>query len=581
VQYHLSTSGRPGVFVVAVALLCAGCGGSNEPGSTPVAAASPQAVPADAKDADVAPTVARVLDSAEHPALRWSSISDVAAGLKPLYGAEPDRLLWFAGQAPVPWLAATLATIAAAGDYGLDPADYDAPLIAERWPAVKAGAASGPERAHFDLGVSVAVARMLKAVHVGRVDPATMNWGYEAAAKNLDVAAQLRSVGENKTLATVLASLEPPFAHYVRARQTLAAYRRLVEAGEPEPVPELPKGSTKLEPGKSWAGVVPLAARLQALGDMPAQQKPASALYAGPVVEAIKRFQQRHGLNVDGIIGAGTIKAVNVSLTQRVRQLELAMERKRWLPNLSDRPNVFVNVPLFRLWATDPATKEEPLRMNVVVGQSLNHRTPIFIDEMEYVVFRPYWNPPPGITVKEIVPRARRDPAYLEREALEIVASGDDNAQALPATPENLSAVVAGRLFIRQKPGPENSLGLAKFIFPNSDNVYMHGTPAQQLFARVRRDFSHGCIRLEDPPRFAEWVLRDQPEWTRKRIDDAMQGERPTQVNLKQKLRVVLFYDTVHVNSENVVHFVDDIYGHDRELDAALLRGYPYPYRNK
>lgn len=580
-HYHPPTSGRPCIFVVAVALLCAGYDGSNEPGSTPIAAASPQAVPADAKDADVAPTVARVLDSAEHPALRWSAISDVAAGLKPLYGAEPDRLLWFAGQTPVPWLAATLATIAAAGDYGLDAADYDAPLIAERWPAVKAGEASGPERAHFDLGVSVAVARMLKAVHVGRVDPATMNWGYEAAAKNLDVAAQLRSVGENKTLAAVLASLEPPFAHYVRARQTLAAYRRLVEAGEPEPVPELPKGSTKLEPGKSWAGVVPLAARLRALGDLPAQQKPASGLYAGPVVEAVKRFQQRHGLNTDGIIGAGTIKAVNVSLAQRVRQLELAMERKRWLPNLSDRPNVFVNVPLFRLWATDPVTGGEPLRMNVVVGQSLNHRTPIFIDEMEYVVFRPYWNPPPGITVKEIVPRARRDPAYLEREALEIVASGKDDAPALPPTPENLSAVVAGSLFIRQKPGPENSLGLAKFIFPNSNNVYMHGTPAQQLFARVRRDFSHGCIRLEDPPRFAEWVLRDQPEWTRKRIDDAMQGERPTQVNLKQKLRVVLFYDTVHVNSENVVHFVDDIYGHDRELDAALLRGYPYPYRNK
>ena len=165
----------------------------------------------------------------------------------------------------------------------------------------------------------------------------------------------------------------------------------------------------------------------------------------------------------------------------------------------------------------------------------------------------------------------------LDREALEIVASGEDNAQALPATPENLAAVVAGRLFIRQRPGPRNSLGLAKFIFPNAENVYMHGTPAQQLFSRARRDFSHGCIRVEDPARFAEWVLRDQPDWTRKRIDAAMQGQRPTHVNLREKLTVVLFYDTVHVNSENVVHFVDDIYGHDRELDTVLARGYPYP----
>ena len=130
---------------------------------------------------------------------------------------------------------------------------------------------------------------------------------------------------------------------------------------------------------------------------------------------------------------------------------------------------------------------------------------------------------------------------------------------ALPGTPENLDAVVAGRLYVRQKPGPQNSLGLAKFIFPNADNIYMHGTPAQQLFSRTRRDFSHGCIRLEDPARLAEWVLRDNPGWTRERIDKA------------------IFYDTVHVNSEGVVHFVSDIYGHDRALDEALAQGYPYP----
>jgi murein L,D-transpeptidase YcbB/YkuD len=193
------------------------------------------------------------------------------------------------------------------------------------------------------------------------------------------------------------------------------------------------------------------------------------------------------------------------------------------------------------------------------------------------VIFRPYWNPPYSITVKEIIPHARRDPAYFAHEDLEIVASGDDDAPALPVTDENLAEVVAGTLHLRQRPGPKNSLGLAKFIFPNADNVYMHGTPAPQLFSRTRRDFSHGCIRLEDPARFAEWVLRDYPEWTRARIDAAMQGSRPTRVNLKQPLTVVLFYDTVHVNSEGVVFFVDDIYGHDRALDAALRQGYPYP----
>jgi len=401
------------------------------------------------------------------------------------------------------------------------------------------------------------------------------------AAKTLDVGAALREVDDSRPFAAILDSLEPPFTHYVRARRMLAAYRRLVRAGEPERVPDLPKGVSKIEPGKPWPGVAALAARLHVLGDLPASSKPAGELFTGPLADAVKRFQLRHGLEVDGIIGAGTIRTLNVPIAHRVRQIELAMERMRWLPTLSQRPNVFVNVALFRLWATDPLTGEEPLRMNVVVGQSMNHQTPIFLEEMEYVIFRPYWNPPRSITVKEIIPHVKRDPSYFDREALEIVASGDDNTPALPPTPENLAAVVAGKLAIRQRPGPKNSLGLAKFIFPNSENVYMHGTPAPQLFSRARRDFSHGCIRLEDPARFAQWVLRGQPEWTRQRIDEAMQGDRPTRATLKEKLTVVLFYDTVHINSDNVLFFVDDIYGHDRALDSALVRGYPYPVQRR
>jgi murein L,D-transpeptidase YcbB/YkuD len=212
----------------------------------------------------------------------------------------------------------------------------------------------------------------------------------------------------------------------------------------------------------------------------------------------------------------------------------------------------------------------------VVVGKSLSHQTPIFVQQMEYVVFRPYWNPTPSIVRDEIVPLVRRDPSYLERENMEIVASNEEQAPALPATPANLDEVVEGRLFVRQKPGPRNSLGLVKFIFPNRENVYMHGTPARALFSRTRRDFSHGCIRLEKPLELAEWLLREVPGWTREGIEDAMNGERPLQVNLPEPITVVIFYDTVHVNSEGVVHFAADIYGHDRALDEALARGYPY-----
>jgi murein L,D-transpeptidase YcbB/YkuD len=533
-------------------------------------------------DPALASTVEDVLTSAHHPWLRWPDLADVSAALQVLYGPEADRLFWFAGERPYPALAGAVAALAGAAERGLDHADYDAERIGSEWKRLEARPAGGAELAHLDLAVSVGVLRALDAVHRGRVHPRTLDWGYDVKPKRLDRAALLREARDGRGVPALLDSLEPSFAHYVRNRRELARYRALAAAGEPDPAPALPAGRSKLEPGQPWPGAGPLATRLRRLGDLAEDALLPAApdgtpLYEGALVGAVKRFQARHVLDADGVLGKATLEALNVPLARRARQLELAMERGRWLPRLSDRPVVFVNVPLFRLWASDPVRGTEPLRMKVVVGKSMKHRTPIFVEQMEYVVFRPYWNPPYGIARNEIVPHARRDPAYLEREQLEIVASGDESAPALPATPENLDLVVAGRLYVRQRPGPHNALGLAKFIFPNAENVYMHGTPAPQLFARARRDFSHGCIRLEDPAALAGWVLRDQPGWTRARIEAAMHAERPTRVNLREPLMVVLFYDTVHVNSEGVVHFVGDIYGHDRALDEAIGRGYPYP----
>ena len=567
------------VFIVTLATV--GCRAAESIEAPPQVVATPTAtapVARPALDPDVAVAVDHVLSSANHPGIKWGRIPDVVPALKPLYDAEPDRLFWFSGTAPVATLKTTLSALAHAGDHGLDPADYDAETLAEQGAALEKGQMSAADRALFDVAVSTAAARILKAVRVGRVDPATMYWGYDVTANHVDLVSVLTAARDGKGLAATLDAISPAVHHYARARRTLAIYKARARAGEPETVPELAK-ATKVEAGQSWSGIAQLGARLRAFGDLSADTAVEGQTYAPALVAAVRHFQERHGLQNDGVIGAGTIKALNVSLASRVRQIELAMERMRWLPTLSDRPNVFVNVALFRLWATDPTTGDEPLRLNVVVGQSLNHQTPIFVEQMEYVIFRPYWNPPRSITLKEIIPKARRDSGYLARENMEIVASGDDNAPELAATPENLAQVVAARLHVRQRPGPRNSLGLAKFIFPNDENVYMHGTPAQQLFSRVRRDFSHGCIRLEDPARFAAWVLRDQPAWTRERIDAAMQGERPTRVNLKEPLTVVIFYDTVHVNSEDMVFFVEDIYGHDRELDATLTRGYPYPIK--
>jgi murein L,D-transpeptidase YcbB/YkuD len=538
----------------------------------------PAQAPAPARAApEVTATVAQILGAAQHLRLKWSSIGDVTRDLWPLYDAEPDRLLWFDGGRPLASVEGAVLAVSDAAAYGLDADDYDASALQVQWAAIRAGRATTVERAQFDLALSVAGARLVRAVHIGRVDPALLRWTYEGPRKAIDGAALLQDARAGRGLGEVLRYLEPQVSHYVRARATLATYRALAAEGEPPPVPALPSGQKKVVPGQAWSGVPQLVVRLQAVGDLVADVHETHTHYSGGIVDAVKRFQARHGLEADGVVGASTLRAINVPLAARVRQIALAMERMRWLPLMDDEPNIFVNVANFRLWANDPRAREEPLRMKVVVGEALDHQTPLFVERLQYIVFRPFWNPPRSILLKEILPRARKDPSYMGRNQYEIVASGADDAPALAVTPENLDLVQQGRLTLRQRPGPSNSLGLAKFIFPNDENVYMHGTPSRGGFAKARRDLSHGCVRLEDPAALASWVLRDYPGWTRARIDAAMTGDKPVRVDLDEPMTVVLFYDTVHVSRQGVVYFLEDIYGHDTVLDAALKQGYPYP----
>ena len=217
---------------------------------------------------DIVALVDRTLASAEHPGLTWSAIPDAVPVLEPFYAAEADRLLWFERDDAVPGVERALVAIGAAGDHGLNPADYDATTLGEQWTAIKAGAASPPERALFDLGLSVAAVRLIRAVHIGRVDPRTMRWGYDVAPKKIDVSSVVKEVREGNGLGATLDALQPPFAHYDRARKTLAVYKARARAGEPATVPALPKGQTKVEPGTTWDGVPPLTARLRALGDL-------------------------------------------------------------------------------------------------------------------------------------------------------------------------------------------------------------------------------------------------------------------------------------------------------------------------
>jgi murein L,D-transpeptidase YcbB/YkuD len=229
---------------------------------------------------------------------------------------------------------------------------------------------------------------------------------------------------------------------------------------------------------------------------------------------------------------------------------------------------------MFRLWAWDSVPDDAPaLAMDVIVGRALSTQTPVFDEEMREVIFRPYWNVPRSILRKEILPLLERDPDYLRRQNMEIVRGPGDNAQPVEATAENLVLLRQGTLRVRQRPGPHNALGLVKFVFPNEENVYMHGTPAQALFSRSRRDFSHGCVRVESPVALAEWTLKENPEWTRDRIVSGMASTQSAHVSLPRPIQVILFYTTAVVMPEDgTIHFADDIYRHDAGLGRALAR---------
>ena len=339
------------------------------------------------------------------------------------------------------------------------------------------------------------------------------------------------------------------------------------------------KASGTLHRGDAFAGASALRRRLAALGDLSPEVATRGDTYDDALAGGVARFQARHELPADSVLGRATLAAVNVPFTKRVRQLELALERIRWLPALDTGPFVVVNVPGFELYAFDSlGTDGAPtLTMNVVVGKAeVGRQTPLFERDMKYIVFRPYWVIPPGILRKEIMPAVRRDSGYLARHDMEIYSGSGDTGPALPTTSENLARVSRGELGIRRRPGPSNDLGLAKFIFPNDHNVYMHGTPAQALFSGARRDFSHGCIRLEDPARFAVWTLRDPNEWSLEQVRNAMEAPQSRRVDLARPLSVLVLYTTALVHPDGVVAFYDDVYGHDARLEAALAKGYPF-----
>ncbi len=262
------------------------------------------------------------------------------------------------------------------------------------------------------------------------------------------------------------------------------------------------------------------------------------------------------------MVGPAVIAALNVPVAARLRQIELNMERWRWLPRDLGSPHILVNLPEMRLDVREAG--RTPLSMRVVIGKK-DTPTPIFNHRMTYLVFAPYWNVPDDIAKKETLPAVLKDPGFLDRSNMEVV---DKTGRAVDPASVDLNS--PGRYRFRQRPGTANSLGLVKFMFPNQFNVYLHDTPADSLFARASRSFSHGCVRLEEPEKLAAYVLRDQPQWTTDRIAAAMHAGEEQTVKLSAPLPVYLGYWTARVAPEGGVQFWNDVYGIDARQSAAL-----------
>lgn len=518
--------------------------------------------------------------SGSFPDLRWPDFSDYREHVTKFYEFSGGSLWWIKGMEPSAQARQLVALILHADQKGLSADDYDGSRWNDRLAKLKPARRQPIEAdaAKFDLALTVCAMRYISDLHIGKVNPKHFAFAFESESKKYDLAEFLKDHVVNASdVAGALAQVEPQYPGYKRTIHALQTYIELEKKDDGEHLPLVKK---PVAPGDAYSGVPRLTRLLRLVGDLPPNPNvPVDPpIYQGMLVDAVKNFQRRHGRDPNGRIDAQTVADLNVPLSHRVRQMQLTLERWRWSPDVYHTAPIVVNIPEFRLRAYDK-NLQIGVTMNVVVGKAYDrHNTPVFSDTMQYVVFRPYWEVPYSITKAEMIPHLVRDPDYLPKHGFEVVDSRQNVVSAGIVTPELLAQLRTGKLSVRQRPGPKNALGLVKFVFPNSYNVYMHDTPATELFAKSRRDFSHGCIRLERAADLAAWVLRDNPGWDLERIRAAMNIDKTQQVNLAHPIPVLIVYGTVIVLQDELVYFYDDIYGHDAALEKVLAKGYPYPW---
>lgn len=485
------------------------------------------------------------------------------AELRQFYADRQFRPLWVGPSGVSEKARIAAAALAKADLDGLNPADYAAAAIAERL-----AASDTASYAELEVLLSRSVAQFAADLMAGRLVPLEVDSEMRIEPERPSAAVILAPIDSTPDLAAYLASFAPQTPNYARLKEALATYRMVAAAGGWSRLPEGPS----LKPGMSDPRVPALRQRLIESGDLAADVAvpPEAAFTYDPALEAaVRRFQWRHGLTQDGVVGNKTIAALNVPVETRIEQMLLNMERRRWMPDDLGERYVFVNMADFELKVVDGQRTIHDTR--VVVGTPY-HRTPVFSDLMTYVVLNPYWNITPTIARNEILPKLRKDPGYLAKN--NIVVLSDWSEGAVPVNPTQIDwTQVSPRSFpykLRQEPGEHNALGRIKFMFPNPYNIYLHDTPSRQLFQETVRSFSHGCIRVQNPVDLAA-VLLGPDGWTKEKLEAAIAAGDQRVITLSKPIPVHLTYLTAWVNKDGSIHFRNDIYARDARLAAALL----------
>ncbi len=508
------------------------------------------------------------------PFQRWSNVADFQPSVESFYKSRAYEPAWTHDGRLTEAAKGFLAAFPKADEKGLMPEDYDA----SRWEARQQWLATKDKNdiARFDVAMTVDTMRYLSDLHSGRVSPQHFNFEIDAQSKRLDLPKFLMDEAiVSSDVPKLLTSVEPDAEGYRRLEEALPKY---LEAAKAETSP-LPMVGSPIAPGQAYAGEAALEGRLAAEGDGEFAEGRAETRFTAEASDALRSYQQRHGLTADGRLTPATVKSLNVPVADRVRQIDDSLERWRWLPAPYLEPRLMVNLPEFVVRGYSPEHERE-FTMRVVSGQMKDeHRTPVFTHMMKYLVFRPYWNVPVDIAKKELVPHMEASPGYLEAKNYETT-----NRAGKVLAGSSANDVAHGRVLVREKPGPGNSLGLVKFMFPNQYDIYLHSTPAMSLFQRSRRDLSHGCVRVQHADDLAVWVLRgqeakDHEEWDLDHVHDAMNDEDGNNktIGLKTQLPIVIFYATANIGDDGKLDFFDDVYEYDAEMDAVLKKGPPYP----